>query len=384
MGTSGGRRFGGGGGGGGGGAKAEADAVAELIERMERELELLRETDPVKKEMLRYREQLATATDAERAKVEELIATRIREDQQIKARSDLLQYANDMTLQFLNTVIVQGKSARGIVTSLINELLRAFVTGKGVFAEVFNIKGGIWDILLPKRQDGGMVERAEGGMVDGPLRPTPSTPAQTPARRMAADARALRARPAAGLRAEVAARAVAPARRAAAALPPGIIRGPAPGAATASWRRSRRVLHRQGRRRRAAPRPAGGPHGRSSPHPGPSSETVIARVSNGEFMAPPAVVARHRALLEGVNAGMAPAFASGGMVGRATPRGSGVARGGETARPVFNIFVNGATGNAEVRRMVSEGVAAGLRVYDADALPRSVIAVVEDPKVTRR
>lgn len=284
-----------GGGGGGGGAKAEADAVAELIERMEREIELLRETDPIKKEMLRYREQLATATEAERAKVEELIATRIREDQQIKARADLLNYANDMTLQFLNTVIVQGKSAKSILSSLVNELLRAFVTGKGVFAEVFGLKGGIWDAIFPRRQDGGIVTRAEGGIVG-------------------------------------------------AELPPGLIQGPGTGRA----------------------------------------DRILARVSNGEFIVNAKATARHRALLETLNAGAAPAYAEGGMVGRAARYSPAPRRGAEAARPVFNLHFHSATGNAEVRRMVSEGVAAGLRIYDADALPRSVLGVVDDPKVTRR
>ncbi len=48
---------------------------------------------------------------SERQKIELLIATRQREEQGIKARADAVKNANDMTLNFLNTVIVQGKSA---------------------------------------------------------------------------------------------------------------------------------------------------------------------------------------------------------------------------------------------------------------------------------
>lgn len=50
----------------GGGAGAQASEVAKLVEQLQRELMVLRETDPVKKKMLEYSDQLVGATDAER------------------------------------------------------------------------------------------------------------------------------------------------------------------------------------------------------------------------------------------------------------------------------------------------------------------------------
>jgi hypothetical protein len=226
-----------GGGGGASAAKAEADAVAELIERQERELELLRETDPVKKEMLRYREQLAGATDAERQKIEELIATRLREEQQIKAYADAVGYANDMTLNFLNTVIVQGKSANAVLQQLLGSLLQAFTTGKGPLAGILGISGGIWDAILPKNAPA----MALAGAFPGALPPS--------------------------------ANKIAPA-------PPG----------------SR----------------------------GPDRQVVI------------------------------------------------------------NVNVSGASGDAHIRSLVSQGVQAGLRMYDSDAAPKSIRLALSDPQVTRR
>lgn len=57
------------GGGSGGGAAAQASAVSQLVEQLQRELIVLRETDPLKKKMLEYSDQLAGATDAERQAV---------------------------------------------------------------------------------------------------------------------------------------------------------------------------------------------------------------------------------------------------------------------------------------------------------------------------
>ena len=56
--------------------KKQRKALDDLIEREERELALLREADPIRKELLRNREALAGATDQERGKVEELNISR--------------------------------------------------------------------------------------------------------------------------------------------------------------------------------------------------------------------------------------------------------------------------------------------------------------------
>jgi hypothetical protein len=64
---------------GGGGrakaAKAEKDAVGDLIKKLQEELLVLRETDPVKKRLLGYSEEMKDATAAERAQIEELVRT---------------------------------------------------------------------------------------------------------------------------------------------------------------------------------------------------------------------------------------------------------------------------------------------------------------------
>ena len=45
-----------------------------------------------------------------------------------------------------------------------------------------------------------------------------------------------------------------------------------------------------------------------------TSDSIPARLSNGEFVVRAAAVQKHRALLEAINRGMLPAFARGGLV----------------------------------------------------------------------
>lgn len=62
----------------GGGGGSEADEVQDLVDSLTKELAVLREIDPVKKKMLEYADQLAGATEQERAQVEGLVVSRDR------------------------------------------------------------------------------------------------------------------------------------------------------------------------------------------------------------------------------------------------------------------------------------------------------------------
>jgi hypothetical protein len=48
-----------------------------------------------------------------------------------------------------------------------------------------------------------------------------------------------------------------------------------------------------------------------------TSDSILAKVSNGEFIVRASQASKHAALLEAINAGRVPAFANGGMVGGA-------------------------------------------------------------------
>ena len=52
---------------------SQADEVQKLVDKLQMELKVLRETDPIKKKMLQYSDQLASATREERQAVEDLV-----------------------------------------------------------------------------------------------------------------------------------------------------------------------------------------------------------------------------------------------------------------------------------------------------------------------
>jgi hypothetical protein len=149
-------RSGSGRGGSGGGGTSEIEkqrkALDDLIEREERELAILRETDPLKKEMLRNREAMAGATDAERAKVEELISTRMRE-------KDVMEEIRDRTAEFGN---VGEQAFKGLITGA-HGLKGALSMVLDKMADM--VASSAWDALWGGGSKGGGL----GGLISGGL-----------------------------------------------------------------------------------------------------------------------------------------------------------------------------------------------------------------------
>lgn len=90
--------------------------------------------------------------------------------------------------------------------------------------------------------------------------------------------------------------------------------------------------------------------------------------------------------LEGIRRGGMRGFRDGGfvgtapMLGRAANSGAPVQSGGDHGRPVFQINVNGARGNAEISEMVQNGVQSALETYDRLVMPRRVQGVINDAR----
>lgn len=204
------------GGGGGGTAMAES-GVGRLIASLQAELDIMREADPVRREMLRLREQLAGATDQERGAVEALISTRERERLAAEQARATWEFLGSTAMDALDAMIFRGNSAsevaRNLARSLAQAAMQAAILGQGPLAGAFGGGGGLIGALAD-----GALRRAGGGMIWGPG--------------------------------------------------------------------------------------------------GPTDDQVLMRASAGEFVVNAAATARHRALLEAINAGAPPpAFARGGMVG---------------------------------------------------------------------
>jgi hypothetical protein len=157
--------------GGASAAKAERDAVAELIAKLEDEAAIQRELDPVKAEMLKHRKDLAKATTEERARVEELI----RAEQQLKQVEELNDFMNTSTMDLLKGLVAGGDEATNAMKRLGNAILdaamQALLLGKGPLAGVLGISGGLFSAGAGAATGTGSLGLpmpfADGGMIFG-------------------------------------------------------------------------------------------------------------------------------------------------------------------------------------------------------------------------
>lgn len=152
--------------GGGGGSSAanalkkEREAVTDLISGLEDELALLRETDPVQQEMLRHREKLAGATEAERIKISELIATRNREKAAIEEQKAAWDSYRDVAYNTFEDLRRSGGDLGGVLDTLSDKIqdmaFQALLLGEGPLAQLFGTSGG-----------GGLIDLALGAIFPG-------------------------------------------------------------------------------------------------------------------------------------------------------------------------------------------------------------------------
>ncbi|WP_386173131.1 phage tail length tape measure family protein [Sulfitobacter sp. R86518] len=169
-------RSGGGGGSAANALKKEREAVTDLISGLEDELAILRETDPVQQEMLRHREKLAGATEAERAKISELIATRNREKTAVDEQKAAWDSYRDVAYGTFEDLRRSGGDLGGVLDTLSGKIqdmaFQALLLGEGPLAQLFGTSGGggLIDLALgaifPSQKPAGQ-KLAVGGMVYG-------------------------------------------------------------------------------------------------------------------------------------------------------------------------------------------------------------------------
>ncbi|MGC9368713.1 MAG: phage tail length tape measure family protein [Paracoccaceae bacterium] len=153
------------------GSRAERDEVERLIEAKRLELDIMRETDPVAKEMLRNREALKNATTAQTEELEQLIAQEIAYQDILQQRELLTSVAYDA----IDGLIRRGESLADVwlraADAIYEAFLQATLLGEGPLAGMFGTSGGggilgsLAEIIIPGNAEGGY-QTGRGGPKD--------------------------------------------------------------------------------------------------------------------------------------------------------------------------------------------------------------------------
>lgn len=145
-------------------AEQEQQALDDLLLSLQAELDLSRESDPVLREMIGYRDQLANATDEERAAVEDLIRTRLEEEATLERQRQGWEFWGQAAMTALDDV-------DGALEMVLKSLQQAALLGTGPLGALF---GGTNDQgaggLLGQAFSaftGGIQKKASGGMIYG-------------------------------------------------------------------------------------------------------------------------------------------------------------------------------------------------------------------------
>ncbi|MGK8236671.1 hypothetical protein ACLGGT_21355 [Roseovarius sp. MS2] len=165
-------------GGSGGGARGgatnatlrEQQALDRLIESKRREIEALRESDPVQREMIRLRERLTAATPKQRAEIEALVEAHENERVAMERKEEFRDAVGD--------VLLEAESLRdvwsGIGDMIIRAAKEALILGSGPMGGLFGgsgilgglvngIGGGLGD-LFGLFSGGSLLSFADGGL----------------------------------------------------------------------------------------------------------------------------------------------------------------------------------------------------------------------------
>ena len=159
----------------GGGAGQEAKALARLFEQQQLQLDILRETDPVLREMLRHRQALAGATDEERAALRDLIGVRIEEEEALKNNGDLHDLFKNNLSGGLRGLALEGAELVDVLDNIgmaiADAALQAALLGEGPFGQMFGLSGsgGLLGMLATSIFPGAAIPAAaDGGYLSGP------------------------------------------------------------------------------------------------------------------------------------------------------------------------------------------------------------------------
>lgn len=134
---------------------AERKAIEQLIARERERLDILKETDPVMQEMIRLRETLKNATNAEREAIEEIIRERMKEQEAVNQTNETIEYNKDIVGDAAKALVSSGDEAAAswdrVKEAIAAAALQALLLGEGPWANMFGMggeTGGLTGIAL--------------------------------------------------------------------------------------------------------------------------------------------------------------------------------------------------------------------------------------------
>lgn len=161
--------------------KQQRKAVTDLITGLQDEIAILNASDPVQKEMLRNREAMAGATDAERQTIGDLIAQRNQDSETLTRQQETWTELRSTAYGFVQDMRSSGGDLEQVFAKLADRIadmvFQAALLGEGPLAGMFGLGGGggaLGTILgaafpklapIPAKADGGMLY-GEGGPRD--------------------------------------------------------------------------------------------------------------------------------------------------------------------------------------------------------------------------
>ncbi|GIT85402.1 phage tail length tape measure family protein [Roseobacter sp. OBYS 0001] len=147
------------------GGGADTDKIAQYTQSLRDELAILREMDPIQKELIRNRETLAGATQAQRNQITGLLGQHAAETSALKRKQFAWDTVGSAATGVLDAITNKSKSVsdtlRNLAASVLDVVIQGQLLGTGPFG---NGGGGLIGAAFPMLIPG----RAEGGPIFGP------------------------------------------------------------------------------------------------------------------------------------------------------------------------------------------------------------------------
>ncbi|AHD03097.1 phage tail length tape measure family protein [Leisingera methylohalidivorans] len=128
-------------------SEKERKAVERLIAAETRRLDILKETNPVMQEMIRHRDVLKDATDAERKAVEAIIRQRLEEEKALEQTKEAADWLKATGQDLGDALTTSGDAAADawdrVKEAIIKAAAEAVLFGNGPLAEIFGIGSGL-------------------------------------------------------------------------------------------------------------------------------------------------------------------------------------------------------------------------------------------------